>query len=154
MRPALLSIFSIFILGDMPLTVGRDQIDFSHEIAPILKEHCVECHGGGKSKGGMSINTRRLFLEGEAAVPGNAMESLFLELIEEPDPEYRMPSDDKPPVPDAQVALLKQWVNEGMDIAAAFSRVASYSGWSRSSGGSFNRFLSGRGRSAASGADR
>jgi len=92
----------------------NQKVDFAHEIVPIFKEHCIECHGGDEAKGGFSINTRRLFLEGEAAVPGNAMESLFLELIKDPDPEFRMPSDDKPPVSKEQVALLKRWVDEGM----------------------------------------
>ena len=44
--------------------VDREAVDFAHEIVPILKEHCIECHGGEESKGGFSINTRRLFLEG------------------------------------------------------------------------------------------
>lgn len=44
--------------------------DFAHEIAPILRKHCVECHGGDEAKGGFSVNTRELFLEGGAAVPG------------------------------------------------------------------------------------
>ena len=115
---------TLIIVFGMSLTLAAEEgqrVDFAHEIVPILKEHCVECHGGEEAEGGMSINTRRLFLEGEAAVPGNAMESLFLELIEDSDPEYRMPSDDKPPVPDAQVALLKQWVNEGMDWEAGYT---------------------------------
>lgn len=96
-------------------------IDFAHDIVPILKEHCVECHGGVESKGGFSINNRRLFLEGEAAVPGHSAESLFLELIEDPDPEYRMPSDDKPPVPEAEIERLKRWVDEGMPWETGFA---------------------------------
>lgn len=96
-------------------------VDFAHEIVPILQRHCVECHGGEESKGGFSLNTRRLFLEGEAAVPGNAEESLFLELIQDPDPEFRMPSDDKPPVPEAEVALLKRWVEEGLQWEPGFT---------------------------------
>ncbi|MDG2255150.1 MAG: DUF1549 domain-containing protein [Opitutaceae bacterium] len=96
-------------------------VDFAHDIVPILKEHCFECHGGEEAEGGFSINTRRLFLEGDAAIPGNAMESLFLELILDPDPEYRMPSDGKPPVPEAQVALLKRWVEEGMDWEVGYT---------------------------------
>ena len=113
--------FPVFCISLTLVAEEGLRIDFAHKIVPILKEHCFECHGGNKSKGGMSINTRRLFLEGGAAVPGNAIESLFLELIEDPDPYYRMPSDDKPPVPEAQVTLLKQWVNEGMDWEAGYT---------------------------------
>ena len=120
----IIATFLLFVGFFLASTLSAEEgqrVDFAHEIVPILKEHCIECHGGDKSKGGMSINTRRLFLEGEAAVPGDAMGSLFLELIEDPDPEYRMPSDDNPQVPEAQVALLKQWVNEGMDWEAGYT---------------------------------
>lgn len=119
-----LGVFFLFVaIFSSGTLVAQDQgeIDFAHDIVPIFKAHCIECHGGEAAEGGFSINTRRLFLEGEAAVPGSAIESLFLELIEDPDPEYRMPSDGKPPVPEAEVALLKRWVDEGMDWAPGFT---------------------------------
>ena len=53
-------------------------LDFAHQIAPILKRHCVECHGGENAKGGFSLNTRELFLEDDMAVPGKPDESHFL----------------------------------------------------------------------------
>lgn len=116
-------LIAVFFLssGRLLLAAETHRVDFAHEIVPILKAHCVDCHGGDKAKGGFSLNSRRLFLEGEAAVPGQAEESLFLELIEDPDPEYRMPSDDKPPVPEDQVAILKRWVDEGLDWEPGFT---------------------------------
>jgi hypothetical protein len=109
------------LLSSVKLAGNEQSIDFSHEIAPILQQHCAECHGGENAEGGFSINTRRLFLEGNAAVPGNGEESLFLELIRDPDPEFRMPSDGNPPVPDDQVRLLERWVNQGMDWEPGFT---------------------------------
>ncbi len=107
--------------GRMLLATETDKVDFAHDIVPILREHCFECHGGDEAEGGFSINNRRLFLEGEAAIPGDAVESLFLQLIEDPDPEYRMPSKDNPPVPEEQVELLKRWVNEGVEWETGFA---------------------------------
>ncbi|MDF1815333.1 MAG: DUF1549 domain-containing protein [Verrucomicrobiales bacterium] len=95
--------------------------DFAHEVVPILKEHCTECHGGDKAKGGFSLNTRSLFLEDDAAEPGNAAKSYFLELIEETDPEVQMPPEKKPRVPAEQIAVLKKWVDEGLAWEAGFS---------------------------------
>jgi len=114
---------ALFILlsGRLLLVAETDSVDFAHEIVPVLQRHCVECHGGEEAEGGFSINNRRLFLEGEAAVPGNADESLFIELIQDPDPEYRMPSDEKPPVPEAEVALLMRWVDEGLPWEPGFT---------------------------------
>ena len=61
------------------------KVDFVHEIMPILKKNCAECHTDGKKKGGLDMNTRSSFLaggeNGEVAVPGKPSESYFLEAI-------------------------------------------------------------------------
>ncbi|MEM9160949.1 MAG: DUF1549 domain-containing protein [Verrucomicrobiota bacterium] len=106
------------------LEAESERIDFAHQVVPILEKHCVECHGGGESKGGFSINTLNLFLDGEMAIPGNAAASYFVELMEDPDPEYRMPSDGKPPVPKEEIALLKEWVDQGMNWETGFTFAA------------------------------
>ncbi len=95
--------------------------DFSHEIVPILKKHCVECHGGKEAKGGFSLNHRSLFLEGEAAIPGNVQESYFLELITSTDPELQMPPKGKERVSEQEIKLLQQWVASGMLWQQGFS---------------------------------
>ena len=96
-------------------------VDFAHEIVPIFKQHCVECHGADEAKGGFSLNTRSLFLEDDAAVPGKAAKSQFLKLIQETDLDKQMPPKGKPRVPAKQVALLKRWVDEGMPWEPGFS---------------------------------
>lgn len=96
-------------------------LDFAHQIAPILKKHCVECHGGNEAKGGFSLNTRELFLEDEMAAPGKPDESHFLELISSTDPEAQMPPKGKPRVPAEQVVLLKTWIEAGMKWDAGFT---------------------------------
>ncbi|MEX0321677.1 MAG: DUF1549 domain-containing protein [Puniceicoccaceae bacterium] len=121
MRTIFHSILLIFLPGLVATAMETEQIDFSHQIVPILKEHCFECHGGDESKGGFSINTRRLFLDGETAEPGDADKSYFLELIEDPDSDFRMPSNGRPPVPEDQVEILKRWVNEGLNWEPGFT---------------------------------
>ena len=101
--------------------VARGEVDFAHEVVPILKTHCAECHGGKKAKGGFSLNTKRLFLEDDAAIPGDSAKSLFLELIQESDPELQMPPEKKERVPPEQVAILKSWIDQGMKWEPGFS---------------------------------
>ncbi|MCG8599514.1 MAG: hypothetical protein MI807_05185, partial [Verrucomicrobiales bacterium] len=60
---------------------AQAEVDFSHDIVPILQTHCAECHGGEEAEGGFSLNTRELFLDDETAIPGKAGESYFIELI-------------------------------------------------------------------------
>lgn len=97
------------------------EIDFAHEVAPILRKHCVECHGGEKAKGGFSINTRELFLDDDRATPGKADQSLFIKLIRSTDPEERMPPEKKPRLTSAEVDMLTRWVDAGMPWDAGFS---------------------------------
>ena len=96
-------------------------VDFSHEVIPILKEHCTECHGGEEAEGGFSLNTRELFLDDDSAEPGNAEKSYFIELIIDLDPDYQMPPIKKKRVPKDHVETLKQWVNEGMKWEPGFT---------------------------------
>ena len=96
-------------------------IDFSHQIVPILKKHCVKCHGVDEAKGGFSVNTRELFLESDAAVPGNPQESYFLELVTTPDPEVQMPPFEEERVSQEEIKLLKQWVTEQMPWEPGFT---------------------------------
>jgi mono/diheme cytochrome c family protein len=96
-------------------------LDFAHQIAPILKKHCVECHGGDNAKGGFSLNTRELFLEDEMAAPGKPGESHFLELVGSNDPEAQMPPKGKPRVSAEQTARLKAWISAGMKWDAGFT---------------------------------
>ncbi|NQV26593.1 MAG: DUF1549 domain-containing protein [Rhodopirellula sp.] len=118
-KHVLLIAVGIFFTSEV--SAQQKPLDFSHQIAPILKRHCVECHGGDNAKGGFSLNTRELFLEDEMAVPGKPSESHFLELIASDDPDAQMPPKGKPRVPAAQVALLKAWVETGMKWDAGFT---------------------------------
>ncbi len=95
--------------------------DFSHEIVPILKKHCVACHGGKEAKGGFSLNHRSLFLESEAAKPGSVEESYFLELITSTDPELQMPPKGKERVSQKEIETLQEWVASGMLWQQGFS---------------------------------
>ena len=97
---------------------------------PILKKHCAECHTDGNKKGGLSINTRVEFLAGgeggEVAIAGNAAESFFLELTGSADLDERMPPKG-PGVSASELAILKQWVQEGMDWDESYTLGSS--GW-------------------------
>jgi len=93
------------------------KVDFVHEIMPVLKKHCAECHTGQKKKGGLSMNTRASFLagseNGKVAVPGKPSESFFLESIQSKDSDERMPPKGDG-VSDEELKKLIAWVSEGM----------------------------------------
>ena len=99
-------------------------IDFAHQVVPILKKHCAECHLGEKKKGGLSLNTREDTLTGSengAVVKlGKADQSLLIEVLTSTDEDTQMPPKGAR-VSAAEIEVLHQWVNEGLVWEAGFS---------------------------------
>jgi hypothetical protein len=96
------------------------KIDFAHTIVPILKEHCYECHGGHRHEGEFSINTREALVDSTSAIPGDSEKSYLIEIITSDDPDFRMPKD-KPPLPDAVVKTLREWIDAGLPWEPGFT---------------------------------
>ena len=91
-------------------------VDFAHEVVPILRKHCGECHTGDARQGGFSLNTREDVLAGgdsgnAGMLPGDAAASELVARITSDDPDYRMPSEGEP-VPAEAIAVLKAWIDE------------------------------------------
>ena len=91
-------------------------VDFAHDVVPLLKKHCGECHTGDARQGGFSMNTREdLLAGGDSGTPGfvegRAAESEIIARITSADPDVRMPSEGKP-LPAEAIAMLKRWVDE------------------------------------------
>src|SRR5579872_5996316 len=66
-------------------------VDFTKEIKPIFEASCIKCHGRGRDKGGLRLDTRATLLKGgdsgPAAVPGKSAESYLIELVHGFDPD-------------------------------------------------------------------
>ena len=99
---------------------AADQVDFSHDVLPILKASCAECHSNGNYKGKLSIDTREALLESETAIPGKAAASEFIQRLSHADPDERMPKKADPLSPE-QIATLSAWIDQGMNWEAGFT---------------------------------
>jgi hypothetical protein len=100
-------------------------VDFVHEIVPLIRQHCGECHVGDARQGGFSMNTRTALLAGgdsgaAGAVTGDAAASALVARITSTDPDVRMPSDG-PPLPPEAVALITRWIDEGAEWDETFA---------------------------------
>ncbi len=99
-------------------------IDFSHEIVPVLKKHCVKCHTGDSKKGGFSFNTRTDLLTGSENGPvielGKADKSLLVQVIASNDPDVRMPPEGER-VSKAELELITRWINQGAKWEEGFA---------------------------------
>jgi hypothetical protein len=112
----------LFLLAS--ILSARAAVDFSHQIVPILREHCAECHAGDKKKGGFSFNDRKALLEGSENGPvvaaGKADMSRMIEVILSTDSDEQMPPKGKR-VPTDQIALLKAWIDSGIAWEEGFA---------------------------------
>lgn len=90
-------------------------VDFSHQIVPVLKKHCAECHAGDKKKGGFSFNTREALMEGSENGPviikAAADKSRFMEVILSKDIDEQMPPKGER-LSAEEIRLLNNWINE------------------------------------------
>ena len=100
------------------------EIDFAHEVVPVLKQHCGKCHTGDQKKGGLSLNTRETTLvggeSGKVVVSGKSGESELIRRLTSDDPDVKMPPEG-PRVPAEQVALLKSWIDAGLPWERGFT---------------------------------
>ncbi len=92
-------------------------IDFAHEVVPLLKRHCGECHTGDARQGGYSMNTRELTLAGGDSgvagfVPGKAASSELIRRITCSDPDERMPAEGEP-LAAGEIAVFTRWIDAG-----------------------------------------
>lgn len=117
-RPFL--ICAVTLLAVTPPARAQQKVDFAHEVVPVLKKHCAECHTGTRSEGGFSFNTHRQILESGYVKPGEAADSLMIELLHSTDTDYQMPPSDRPRLTAEQISLLERWVAEGVNWEPGF----------------------------------
>ena len=101
-------------------TLSASEIDFAHDVVPILKKHCSECHTGSKSEGGFSFSTQHLLLDSGYAEPGKPDASRLIELVESVDPEDQMPPADKDRLSPKEITVLRSWIAEGVSWESGF----------------------------------
>ncbi len=88
---------------------------FEKRIRPLLSEHCLDCHGATKQKGGLRLDWRGGWEKGGASgpvvVPGKPDDSLLVRGVRYWDKEFQMPPSGR--LSPAQVADLVEWVRMG-----------------------------------------
>jgi mono/diheme cytochrome c family protein len=121
-------------LADQPSRAAEEEF-FPKQIAPILEQHCLRCHGKKSQRGGLSLATTSDALaggdSGPVLIPGKPDESHLLALV----------SGDKPKMPKKaaplnaqQVALLRKWIEQGApwpkDVSLAERKETGETWWS------------------------
>lgn len=103
---------------------GEEPIDFPHEIVPIIRKHCIQCHSDDQKKGGFSFNTRESTLAGgeSGAAILASKESIceILNRISSSDPDLRMPPEG-PSLNSKEIDAMTRWIDAGLPWESGFS---------------------------------
>lgn len=122
LRLPLFSRMLLFFSAVAPLAAA--EIDFAHQVVPILRNHCAECHMGENRKGGLSMNTREALLAGSENGPiveaGKAEESVMIEALRSDDKVDRMPPKG-PRVAPEDIEIVRRWIDEGLKWEPGFT---------------------------------
>ncbi|MEM1069206.1 MAG: DUF1592 domain-containing protein [Planctomycetota bacterium] len=96
----------------LAITQSRRAEFFETRIAPILSNHCLECHDSASRDGGLDLSRKGAAFAGgdseNAIVPGKSIESLVWTSVA----DDSMPHD-REPLSAAQKKILKQWIDDG-----------------------------------------
>ena len=64
LAPTLAVVAALATFCPIATGVAAEPVDFAHEIVPILRKHCGNCHTGDKKEGGYSMNSRGALVAG------------------------------------------------------------------------------------------
>ncbi|NOY00254.1 MAG: DUF1549 domain-containing protein, partial [Verrucomicrobia bacterium] len=89
------------------------RLTFEHDIRPILKTNCFQCHGEEKElKGDLDLRLRKTIVkggkEGSAIIPGDHSKSPLYTFTH----KGEMPPEESPPLKAKEVELIARWIDQ------------------------------------------
>jgi ankyrin repeat protein len=98
---------------------GSVSVDFKKDVQPLLKEHCISCHGPSRQMNGFRLDRRSSAMRGSARAPivrGNSgVSSLYLRLTGTglTGSGGAMPPTGR--LSDSEIAVIKSWIDQGAE---------------------------------------
>ena len=92
----------------------EDREFFERRIGPILRDSCLKCHGGERTRNSLDVSTRQDLLRGgdagPAIIPGDPDRSLLIKAVRYQD-NLHMPPKGK--LAADKISDLAEWVKRG-----------------------------------------
>lgn len=113
----LLSALMCWLLSQAGAMAEEASVSFRREIAPILRDSCLACHGPKKAEGGYRVDTYNELLKagdsGETPIASSAeLSSELLRRLACDDDSERMPAESEA-LPAEQIELFQKWIQAG-----------------------------------------
>ncbi|HIF33565.1 MAG TPA: DUF1553 domain-containing protein [Planctomycetaceae bacterium] len=101
----------------MNVANGREPVDYTRDVKPLLRQHCYACHGGLKQKGGLRLDTgsaaRMGGDSGPAIVAGNIPKSLLLHALTG-EAGFKMPPKEQGATLSVdEIDVIRRWIVAG-----------------------------------------
>ena len=91
--------------------------NYEGAIKPLLRQHCLKCHGNDEQESGLNMQTYAGLVKGGSGgpivVPGRSNQSLMYQIVTDSDADSRMPPN-KPMIPQHHIDLIQQWIDGGL----------------------------------------
>ena len=113
-RAAMLAILS---MGSLSAEPAPANVDFGRDIQPLLREHCVECHGPSQQMRGLRLDRRRDALpnrvgaNGARIVPGDSARSVLFQRLIGTQSGPQMPPGGA--LPEQKIKSIQAWIDQG-----------------------------------------
>src|SRR4029077_18007214 len=113
------------VAGASLLAQTPAKVDFARDIQPLIKDHCVECHGPSQQMHGLRLDRRRdampnrVGANGARIVPASSAGSLLYRRVSGTQSGAQMPPAG--PLRPEQINVIKAWIDQGADWPDALS---------------------------------
>lgn len=111
------SLFTLLAVVAVPAVAFADAKNptYDADVLPVLKQHCTSCHGVDKQRGGLRLDTYAALKQGgssgEVFTAGNPDKSRIYTTVSHKEEPVMPPSKQK--IPDAQIEIIRLWVEQG-----------------------------------------
>ena len=114
-RISIFSVLAALIPSLAQAQAPANAVTYKDHVLPVLRKHCLNCHNADKATSDLNVATYAALMaggsSGESVKPGSPDQSLLYRVTAH-EVEPRMPPKG-PKIPDADLAILKKWIEIG-----------------------------------------
>ncbi|MGE3809009.1 MAG: c-type cytochrome domain-containing protein [Gemmataceae bacterium] len=114
---ALLFVAGLAWLGSERSPAAEAKVDFAKQVAPILKNYCLDCHGGRETKARFDVSSKEALLRAgkgkrKSLEPGKPDASRLYTTMAGTGGKHMPPRKEKQPSKE-QIETIRKWIEEG-----------------------------------------
>jgi len=121
-RPCKYAVLGCLLLAPA-VARAQEKVDFATQVQPIFAARCSKCHGEKKASSKLRLHTADAIgafeKKDKLLVAGKPDESELYKRITLPEGDKKRMPKGGDALPEAEIALIKQWIEQGAVLAAA-----------------------------------